>query len=103
MMGGRFRPARHGSVVLPGRGLAVSWSPDGTAVATGGHFRDPTTKLRYDVRVVDVARLRLTKSFACHGWWVVATAWRQNPFIGAVIADGAGDHTVRLWRAGGPG
>ena len=92
-----------GSVVLPGRGLAVSWSPDGTALATGGHFRDPATKLRYDVRIVDVPHLRLAKSFACHGWWVVATAWQQNPFLGPVVADGAGDHSVKLWRATGPG
>ncbi len=92
-----------GSVLLPGRGLAVAWSPDGSAVAAGGHFRDAATKLRYDTRVVDVARARLAKSFACHGWWVVATAWQQNPFLGGVIADGGGDHTVRLWKASGPG
>ena len=92
-----------GSVLLPGRGLAVSWSPDGTALATGGHFKDPVTKLRYDVRVVDVPHLKLAKSFACHGWWVVSTAWQQNPFLGGVIADWGGDHAVKLWRTSGPG
>jgi WD40 repeat protein len=92
-----------GSVLLPGRGLAVSWSPDGTSLATGGHFKDATTRLRYDTRIVDVPGLRLAKSFACHGWWVVATAWQQNPYLGSVIADGAGDHSIRLWKATAPG
>lgn len=90
-------------IVLPGRGLSLTWSPDGRGIAAGGHFKDPVTKLRYDTRLVDVASASLVKSFACHYWWVVATAWDDNPFLGDVVATGGGDHAVKLWRAGGPG
>jgi WD40 repeat protein len=92
-----------GTVQLPGRGLAVTWSPDGTQLAAGGHFREKTSSLRYDVRVVDVASRTLAKSFACHYWWVIATAWQDNPFVGPVIAEGAGDHAVKIWKATGKG
>lgn len=60
----RLEPA--GTIVLPGRGLALAWSPDGTKIAAGGHFRDSATGLRYDLRIVDVAVRRLAKSYACH-------------------------------------
>jgi WD40 repeat protein len=92
-----------GEVALPGRGLALAWSPDGTSIAAGGHFRDPATSLRYDLRIVDVAGRRLAKSFACHYWWVIAAAWSDNPFLGEVVAEGGGDHAVKLWDAEGPG
>ena len=36
-------------------------------------------------------------------WWVVALAWQDNPFLGPVIADGAGDHSVKVWDADGAG
>jgi len=94
-------PAGH--VQLPGRGLALTWSPDGDEIAAGGHFKDPTSSLRYDLRIVDVAGLRLSKSFACHYWWVVAADWVHNPFVGEVIAEGGGDHAVKLWHADGTG
>jgi WD40 repeat protein len=90
-------------IELPGRGLTLAWSPDGRGIAVGGHFREKDTKLRYDTRVVDVATASLSKSFACHYYWVVATAWDQNPYVGDVIASGGGDHAVKLWRADGPG
>src|SRR4029079_12219524 len=44
-----------GEIALPGRGLALAWAPDASGIATGGHFKDPTTGQRYDTRVVDVA------------------------------------------------
>src|SRR5262249_18084807 len=96
-----LRPAT--TIALPGRGLAVSWAPDGAALAVGGHFRDKTTGLRYDTRVADVATGTLRRSFACHYYWVVATAWSDNPCVGAVVADGGGDHAVKVWNANGAG
>lgn len=99
--GRRLEPA--GTIVLPGRGLALAWSPDGTAIAAGGHFRDSATGLRYDLRIVDVAVRRLAKSYACHYWWVIAAAWDDNPYLGDVVAEGGGDHAVKLWNAAGPG
>lgn len=92
-----------GSIPLPGRGMALAWSPDGREIAVGGHFRDPTSSLRYDVRVADVATQRLTKSFACHYWWVTAVAWFHYPGLGNVLAEGAGDHAVKLWLGWAPG
>jgi WD40 repeat protein len=93
-----------GTIPLPGRGLALAWAPDGSAIAAGGHFKDRATGQRYDTRIADVPSLRLrTASFDCHYWWVVALAWDDNPFVGPVIADGAGDHAVKLWNADGPG
>ncbi len=93
-----------GMIALPGRGLALAWAPDGSAVAAGGHFKDPTTGQRYDTRIVDVATATLRPAgFDCHYWWVVALAWTDNAFVGPVIADGAGDHAVKLWSADGPG
>lgn len=96
-----FSPA--GVVPIPGRGLTLSWSPDGSALAVGGRFRDKHTRLRYDTRILDVGAQALVKSFACHYFWVVATDWTDNPFLGEVIADGGGDHAVKLWDAAGPG
>ena len=90
-------------VALPGRGLALAWSPDGRALAVGGHFRERASGLRYDTRIFDVVRNALVRSFACHLYWVVATAWSDNPFVGPVVADGGGDHAVKVWEAGGPG
>jgi len=93
-----------GTMPLPGRGLALAWAPDGSTIAAGGHFKDPTTGQRYDTRLLDVASLTLRPaSFDCHYWWVVALAWQDNPFMGPVIADGAGDHSVKVWDADGPG
>jgi len=93
----------HGTIALPGRGLALAWSPDGTRIAAGGRFREKETGLRYDTRIADVATMSLAKSFACHYFYVVATAWTLNPYLGEVVADGGGDHAVKLWNAGGPG
>ncbi len=92
-----------GAIGLPGRGLTLAWAPDGHAIAVGGRFREKATRLRYDTRIVDVDAGAIVKSYACHYFWVVATAWTDNPYLGEVIADGGGDHAVKLWDAAGPG
>lgn len=92
-----FSPA--GTVALPGLGLSLAWSPAGDALATGGHFRDKVTKQRYDTRTVDVRGMRLVKGFECHYWWTIAHAWTRNPYLGEVIADGGGDHAIKIWNA----
>src|SRR6185503_5446243 len=69
----------------------------------GGHFREKETRLRYDTRIADVASGQLVRSFACHWWWVVSTAWVNNPYVGEIIADGGGDHAVKIWDANEPG
>ncbi len=99
------------SIALPGRGIAVAWSPDGTRLAAAGHFRGntvvpqpPKSNFRYDTKVYDVASGALLKNFNCHGFWVVALAWADVPALGReLIADGAGDHAVKIWDADGPG
>src|SRR5262249_41816 len=48
-----------GAIALPGRGLSLTWSPDGSRIAVGGHFRDKVTRLRYDTRIADVDAGRL--------------------------------------------
>ncbi len=90
------------TVALPGRGASLAWSPDGTHIAAGGHFHDPTTGLRYDTRIVDVAQGALTKSYSCHYYWVISTAWART-VLGDVIADGGGDHMVKIWDADSDG
>jgi WD40 repeat protein len=95
--------AEQGTIALPGRGLALAWSPDGGRIATGGRFREKATGLRYDTRIADVATRALEKSFACHYFFVVATAWTANPFLGEIVADGGGDHAVKLWDPDGAG
>ncbi len=92
-----------GTVALPGRGLSLAWSPAGDAIAAGGHFREAATNRRYDTRTIDARGLKLAKSFDCHYWWTVSQAWSRNPYIGEVIADGAGDHAVKIWNANAPG
>jgi WD40 repeat protein len=99
------------SIALPGRGIAVAWSPDGTRLAAGGHFRGntvvaqpPKSNFRYDTKVYDVDSGALLKNFECHGFWVVALAWAEVPALGKeLLADGAGDHAVKVWDADGPG
>lgn len=88
---------------LPGIGTTLAWAPDGHAVAIGGHFSDPTTTMRYDTKVYDVDANAIVKSFDCHYYWTVGEAWAMNPHVGEVIADGGGDHAVKIWRASAPG
>src|SRR5262249_11181879 len=92
-----------GAIALPGRGLSLTWSPDGGRIAVGGHFRDKVTRLRYDTRIADVEAGRLVKSFACHWYWAVSSAWVESPYYGQLLADGGGDHAVKVWNPNGPG
>ena len=41
------------TVALPGRGMSIAWSPNGNALALGGHFREKATGRRYDTRTLD--------------------------------------------------
>lgn len=99
------------TIALPGRGMIVAWSPDGTRLAAGGHFRGstvlplpPKTNFRYDTKIYDAASGELVKSFECHGFWVVSIAWADVPDLGMeLIADGGGDHAVKVWDADGRG
>lgn len=87
-----------GVIPLPGRGQSLAWAPDGRRLAVGGHFRDKATRLRYDTRVANVATGALEKSFACHWYWAVSQAWIDHPDYGELLADGGGDHTVKIWN-----
>ena len=88
---------------LPGRGMALAWSPDGQRIATGGHFKDAVTGLRYDTKIYSTLTGQHEKSFDCHYYWVIGLAWANNPFLGEVIATGGYDHAVKLWNASGKG
>jgi hypothetical protein len=59
-----------GAIALPGRGLAIAWSPDGTAIAAGGHFKDPATGQRYDTRCAG-----LPTGAVCSSAIVAAGSW----------------------------
>ena len=43
------------------------------------------------------------KRFGVHYWWAVSNTWTINPYLGEVIADGAGDHAVKIFDANAPG
>jgi len=92
-----------GQIAIPGRGLALAWSPDGARLAAGGRFREKLTQLRYDTRIADVASRTLLKSFACHWFYTLSNAWTVNPFLGEIVADGGMDHAIKLWDAAGAG
>src|SRR5262245_64518678 len=74
-------------IALPGRGQSLAWSPDGSRIAVGGHFREKATRLRYDTRIASVASGVLEKSFACHWYWAVAQAWVDHPEYGELRAE----------------
>ncbi len=92
-----------GVVALPGRGQSLAWAPDGRRLGVGGHFREKATRLRYDTRVADVDAGTLVKSFACHWYWAVAQAWVDHPDYGELLADGGGDHAVKVWNPNAAG
>jgi WD40 repeat protein len=98
---GRFSAL--GTIATPGRPQTIAWAPSGRQLALGGHFVEKATGKRYDTRTADVASKQLTKSYDCHYWWSIAQAWSTNPYIGEVIADGGGDHAVKIWKATSPG
>jgi WD40 repeat protein len=98
---------------IPGRGLALSWAPPnsgvagGHAIAVGGHLVGSQTFLksgeRYDTKLFDTSTGAYIKRFGVHYWWAVSNAWTVNPYLGEVIADGAGDHAAKVFDANGPG
>src|SRR4029450_9369166 len=87
-----------GVIAVPGRGQSLAWSPDGRRIAVGGHFREKATRLRYDTRIANVASGVLEKSFACHWYWAVAQGGVAHPGYGELLADGGGDHAVKIWN-----
>ncbi len=91
------------TIALPGRGSSVAFAPSGEQVLVSGHFKDSTTTMRYDAKVYDAITGALDKSFDCHYYWVLSTAWSENPYIGNVIATGAFDHAIKLWDADASG
>jgi WD40 repeat protein len=92
-----------GTIALPGRGQSLAWAPDGRRLAVGGHFREKATRLRYDTRIADTETGSLVKSFACHWYWAVSQAWVDHPDYGELLADGGGDHAVKVWDPNGRG
>ncbi len=91
-------------IPIPGRGLTLSWSPDGTKLALGGHLNDKERRhLRYDTKIYNAQTGAYIKAFGTHYWWVVSTDWVMNPYFGEIIADGAGDHAIKIWLANGTG
>src|SRR5262249_22992806 len=88
---------RSRTIALPGRGLSGAGARAGPRRAVGGHFGERGTPLRYDTRVADVTAGALVKSFACHWFWAVSQAWVDHPDYGPLLADGGGDHAVKVW------
>ncbi len=98
---------------IPGRGLVLSWAPEhsavasGHAIAVGGHMLGSQTFLpsgeRYDTKIFDTSTGQYIKRFGVHYWWAIANAWTVNPLLGEVIADGGGDHVLKVFFADAPG
>jgi WD40 repeat protein len=106
--GGTVRANEHftqtRTIPLPGRGLILSWAPDGHAIAVGGHLIDKERRgLRYDTKIYDATTGAYVKAFGSHYWWVLALDWASNPYLGEVIADAGDDHSCKVWFAGGKG
>jgi WD40 repeat protein len=69
--------------------LSVSWSPDGTRLASGSD--DNTVKLW------DASSGGLARTLAGHDNSVLSVAWSPD---GTRLASGSADRTVKLWDAG---
>jgi len=65
---------------------SVSWSPDGTRLASGSY--DKT------VRVWDVATGASVATLEGHTGWVRSVSWSPD---GTRLASGSRDETVRVW------
>lgn len=78
------------SVALKGHTMAVyslSWSPDGTLLASGS--KDGT------VRLWNTADWQTVRTINAHAYGVWSTAWSPS---GAQLATGGAESTVRLWN-----
>jgi WD40 repeat protein len=67
--------------------LAVAWSPDGTAIASGDEDGN--------VYVWDAAERRTTFRYTGHQGAVNAVAWSPD---GQFLASGSADTTVQVWQ-----
>ncbi len=88
---------------LPGRGIGITFSPDGSRIAASGRFRSPSPSPRYDVKIYDSNTGEFVKEFGCPDYWTSAVVWSENPTLGNVIASGNYGHAVELWDTSGPG
>ena len=87
----------------PGRGIGITFSPDGSRIAACGRFRSPSPSPRYDVKIYDSMTGDFIKEFGCPDYWTSAVVWSNNPTLGDVIASGNYGHAVELWNTSGPG
>ncbi len=88
---------------LPGRGIGITFSPDGSRIAACGRFRSPSPAPRYDVKIYDSETGDFIKEFGCPDYWTSALVWNNHPILGNVIASGNYGHAVELWNTEGPG
>ena len=67
------------------------------------HGSDPSLARTESLPRAAASSGALLKSFDCHGFWVVSLAWAEVPELGLeLLADGGGDHAVKIWNADGP-